>query len=46
MRLARRFKATNSLFGRLLMLVGASLAAAQLISVIMIFAMTPQIKDL
>ncbi|WP_374347824.1 ATP-binding protein [Phenylobacterium sp.] len=45
MRLARRFKATNSLFGRLLMLVGASLAAAQLISVILIFALPPPIPD-
>lgn len=45
MRLARRFKATNSLFGRLLLLVGASLAAAQLISVILIFALPPPIPD-
>ena len=42
---AWRFKLTTSLFGRLLILVGASLAAAQLVSVILIFALPPPIPD-
>ena len=45
MKSAWRLRPTTSLFGRLLILVGASLAAAQLISVILIFALPPPLPD-